>query len=111
MIFKWKYKTPNGFDDMIMNSDGENLIGLCFEDSRDVKKHILDSEEKDLTIFRETCEWLDVYFSGKEPDFKPKFKIKDITPFRKEVQDIMIKIPFEDTITYNDIAKRNQILN
>lgn len=106
MVFKWKYKTPDGFTDMIMNSDGEYLTGLCFESSTDVRKHILDCEEKDLLIFRKTCKWLDIYFSGKEPDFTPNFKIKTITPFRKQVQDIMLKIPYGKTITYNDIAKQ-----
>lgn len=106
MVFKWKYKTPDGFTDMIMNSDGECLTGLCFESSMDVRKHILDCEEKDLLIFRETCKWLDIYFSGKEPDFTPNFKIETITPFRKQVQDIMLKIPYGKTITYNDIAKQ-----
>lgn len=106
MVFKWKYKTPDGFTDMIMNSDGECLTGLCFESSTDVRKHILDCEEKDLLIFRKTCKWLDIYFSGKEPDFTPNFKIKTITPFRKQVQDIMLKIPYGKTITYNDIAKQ-----
>lgn len=105
MIYKWKYKTPEELDDMIMNSDGKYLTGLCFEGSMDEQKHILDCEEKDLPIFRETAKWLDIYFSGKEPNFTPKFKIETITPFRKEVQDIMLKIPYGKTITYNDISK------
>lgn len=105
MVYKWKYKTPNGFSDMIMNSDGEYLTGLCFEKSMDEQKHILNCEEKNLPIFQETCKWLDIYFSGIEPDFIPKFKIEALTPFRKEVQEIMLKIPYGQTITYNDIAK------
>lgn len=36
---------------MIMNSDGENLTGLWFEDSRDLSKHIIDCEEL-LTLER-----------------------------------------------------------
>lgn len=27
MVYKWYYKTPSGFDDMLMNSDGEYLRG------------------------------------------------------------------------------------
>lgn len=105
MVYKWKYKTPSGFSDMIMNSDGEYLTGLWFDGSRDASKHTIDCKEKDLPIFRETSNWLDIYFSGKNPDFTPKFKIETITPFRKEVQDIMLKIPYGKTITYNDISK------
>ena len=42
MIYKFAYKTPEGFSDMIMNSDGEYLTGLWFEGSRDTLKHTLD---------------------------------------------------------------------
>ena len=34
----------------------------------------------------------------------PEFKIKDLTPFRKEVSDIMLSIPFGKTMTYGEIA-------
>ena len=99
MIYNWKYKTPKEYSNIIMNSDGESLIGLFFEDSKD------SSKEEKLPIFEETCKWLDIYFSGKEPDFTPKYKVNNLTDFRKEVIEIMNTIPFGETITYNDIAK------
>ena len=105
MVYKWLYKTPDGFDDMIMNSDGEYLTGLWFIGSRDSSKHITNCEEKNLPIFKETSEWLDIYFSGKNPDFIPKYKINNLTPFRQEVIDIMSTISYGSTITYNDISK------
>lgn len=105
MTYKYIYKTPNEFSNMIMNSDGENLTGLWFEDSRDSSKHIIDCEEKDLEIFRETSRWLNLYFSGKNPNFTPKYKIKNLTPFRQEVIDIMNTIEYGKVITYNDISK------
>lgn len=105
MTYKFEYKTPPEFSNMIMNNDGEYLTGLWFEGSRDTAKHIIDCETKELPIFKETINWLDIYFSGKEPNFTPKYKINNITPFRKEVIDIMNKIPYGETITYNDISK------
>lgn len=105
MTYKSTYKTPEGFTDIYMNSDGENLTGLWFEGSRDSSKHTTDCEEKKLPIFKETSKWLDIYFSGKNPDFTPKYKINNLTPFRKEVIDIMNTIPFGEVLTYNDIAK------
>lgn len=39
MIYNWKYKTPKEYSNIIMNSDGESLIGLFFEDSKDSSKH------------------------------------------------------------------------
>lgn len=105
MIYKWMYKTPDGLDDMLMSSDGEYLTGLWFIGSRDDSKHKMDCEEKELPIFKETSKWLDIYFSGKNPDFIPKYKMDGLTPFRKEVSDIMNSIPFGKTLTYNDISK------
>ena len=105
MTYTYTYKTPAQFSDMIMNSDGEYLTGLWFEGSKDSSKHNANGEVKDLPIFRETCRWLDLYFSGKVPDFTPKCKINNLTPFRKEVSDIMNTIPYGQTLTYNDIAK------
>lgn len=92
---------------MIMNSDGKYLTGLWFEGSRDADKHEVDCEEVRLPVFDETTKWLDSYFCGKNPDFIPKYKISHLTDFRKEVIDIMLTIPYGETLTYGDIA--NQI--
>ena len=90
---------------MVMISDGEALTNLYFEGSRDEKKADEFSEERELEIFRETKKWLDIYFGGNVPDFTPKYKIENLTPFRKEVSDMMIKIPYGKTVTYGFIAK------
>ena len=37
-MYKWEYKTPEGYDDLIMNSDGTYLTCLCFKNSSDIKK-------------------------------------------------------------------------
>lgn len=105
MTYKYTYQTPENFSNMIMNSDGEYLTGLWFEGSRDSSKHIIDCEEKDLEIFKQTGKWLNIYFSGKNPDFMPKYKINNLTPFRQEVIDIMNSIEYGKVVTYSDISK------
>lgn len=65
MTYKYAYQTPKNFSNMIMNSDGEYLTGLWFEDSRDSSKHVVNCEKENLEIFKETSKWLDIYFSGK----------------------------------------------
>ena len=104
-MYKKIYRTPTGFSDILLSSDGNSLTGLWFEGSRDAAKHTLDCEEKDLSVFRETAQWLDIYFSGKQPDFMPDIKISDMTAFRQEVTDCMMNIPYGETVTYGDIAK------
>ena len=104
MLYKFHYKTPDGFSDMLMVSDGEYLTGLWFDGSKDALKHVTDCEEKLLPVFEDTVKWLDIYFSGKSSNFIPKYKIADITDFRREVVDIMLEIPFGKTRTYGEIA-------
>lgn len=102
-MYKKEYNSPLGR--IYMRSDGKYLTGLWFESSRDASKHKYNYEEKELPIFEQTTKWLDIYFSGKNPDFIPEYKIENVTPFRQQVIDIMNKIPYGKTITYNDIAK------
>lgn len=105
-MYKCMYKTPSNFSDMLMCSDGEYLTGLWFLESKDDLKHTGDMETKDLPIFEETSSWLDIYFSGKNPSFTPKYKINDLTSFREEVFEVMNTISYGDVLTYNDIAKK-----
>ena len=104
-MYKCSYHTPDGFDDILLISDGEYLTGLHFVSSKDAQRHTLDCEQKDLPIFRQTIKWLDIYFSGKNPDFVPKYKITGLTHFRQDVLDILNTIPYGKTLTYGDIAK------
>lgn len=88
-------------------SDGEFLTALCFEDSKDFEKKFKEGKEENLPIFDETEKWLKIYFSGKQPNFVPKIKFENLSPFQSEVTDKLMKIPFGKTVTYGEIA--NQI--
>lgn len=54
----------------------------------------------------QAAEWLDVYFSGKAPNFTPPLSMEGISPFRKRVWEIMLEIPFGQVSTYGQIAKQ-----
>ena len=86
-----------------MSSDGEVLTGLWFKGSRDEGEGS-DGFESDIPVFRETCRWLDIYFSGRDPGFTPPYRLFGATPFREAVSREMLKIPFGATVTYGDIA-------
>ncbi len=103
MTYHQHYCTPKGFDDLVMSSDGEVLTGLWFKGSRDGGKGG-DGPESDLPVFDETCRWLDIYFSGRQPGFTPPYRLIGATPFREAVSREMLKIPFGVTVTYGDIA-------
>ena len=110
----FRYQTPEGFDDLMMSTDGKSLTGLWFAGSRDENKHLMGVvETRHATslppVIRDTYRWLDVYFTGRQPDFTPVYRMEDLTPFRKAVLDIVREIPFGKTMTYGEIAKRLKI--
>lgn len=97
------YNSPLG--GITLASDGEALTGLWF----DGQKYFCDTlsehhEEKNLPVFDQADKWLDIYFSGKAPDFTPPLSMKT-TPFRKAVWEIMLTIPYGQTMTYGEIAR------
>lgn len=98
------YASPLGI--ITMGSNGKQLTGLCFEGQKyfdhppgDRPQHL------SLPIFDETRTWLDVYFQGKRPTFTPPMLLND-TPFRRTVWQLLLTIPYGETTTYKDIARK-----
>ena len=102
MDYTYHYDSPLG--GITLASDGNALIGLWFDEQKYFADTLSkDYAEKSLPIFEQTVKWLDIYFSGKAPDFIPPLNMKT-TAFRKRVWEIMIGIPFGQTMTYGEIA-------
>ena len=59
----------------------------------------------DDKILGDTKKWLDLYFSGEEPNFTPKLKLEG-TEFRRDVWKILLEIPYGETLSYKDIANK-----
>lgn len=104
MLYKIKYKTPDNFDDLFIISDEEYLLGIIFNNSNDLSKFAGDFKEETTPVIEDTIKWLDVYFKGEIPNFIPKYRIYNLTPFRSEVSNIMLNIPYGKSIAYGDIA-------
>ena len=105
MNYICKYKTPEGFGDLVMCGDGEALTGLWFEGSRDDVHEARGRESRETPVFRDARRWLDEYFAGHDPSFTPNYRIDGLTPFRRAVIDEMLRIPYGATVSYGDIAK------
>lgn len=104
MEYIYHYDSPLG--GITLASDGDALTGLWF----DGQKYFADTleqgyEEKNLPVFETTDRWLDIYFSGRPPDFTPPLNMKT-TEFRKAVWEILLTIPYGRTMTYGEIADR-----
>lgn len=104
MYYSKHYDSPLG--EIIMVSDGTALTALVFDKQKYYESEVPeDSIEKSLSIFDETAAWLNIYFSGRNPDFMPAISLKG-SEFRKEVWDILLKIPYGEVTTYGEIAKQ-----
>ena len=103
MNYKTVYASP--FGTIILRSDGTYLTGLWFEGSRDSAKHTGVFAEEDLPIFAQTREWLDQYFSGREPEGTVPYRMEGLTPFRRQVMEILERIPYGEVTTYQAIAQ------
>ena len=106
----YRYQTPDGFDDLLLRSDNEALTGLWFENSCDAKtRNSVSLHHKIPPVIHDTYRWLDIYFSGRQPDFTPTYRMEGLTSFRKAVLEAVCDIPFGQTLTYGEIAKRLKI--
>lgn len=90
-----------------MASDGQSLTGLWFDGQKYFADNLPEEHiKRQLPVFMQAAEWLDVYFSGKAPNFTPPLSMEGISPFRKRVWEIMLEIPFGQVSTYGQIAKQ-----
>lgn len=104
MEYTHQYPSPLG--DILLVSDSEALTSLRFE-GRGGSDLPLSGErvEKTLPVFERTEEWLDIYFSGREPDFTPPLHTAG-TDFQLAVWKLLLQIPYGETTTYGELARR-----
>lgn len=113
------YDSPLG--GITLACDREGLTGLWFDGQKyfggeilkeGVREHQragMDAGRKKETerpsVLEETSGWLDIYFSGREPDFTPPLHLTG-SDFRLAVWNLLLQIPYGQTITYKELAAR-----
>lgn len=96
--------TPLGT--VTLASDGDALTGLWFDGQKHFARTLeAQHETRMLPIFESAACWLDLYFSGKIPDFMPPLAPKG-TLFQLSVWNALLRIPRGETTTYGEIARR-----
>lgn len=104
MLFLTHYASPLG--PILLAADETGLTGLWFEAQKYFPSFLgVDYQEKETPVLTETARWLDVYFSGKDPDILPPLHPQG-SPFRQAVWNILLTIPRSQTMTYGEIARR-----
>lgn len=103
MTYIQHYDSPLG--GILLAADEIGLTGLWF----DREKYFADNlpaehTERETPVLAESKRWLDTYFAGSEPDFLPPLHpIGSV--FRREVWEILLRIPYGQTTTYGAIAR------
>ena len=103
MVYTTEYASPLGA--ITLACDEEAIIGLWFNGQR-YFGNILPkrTEQKERPLFADAKRWLDIYFSGREPDFLPPLHPAG-SPFRQEVWALLRQIPYGETTTYRALAE------
>ena len=88
---------PSPIGVLYLRSDGCSLTGLSPRPG--------GTPRDDLPIFRQTCQWLDAYFAGLEPDPAELPLAPQGTPFQQAVWAQLLTIPMGNSRTYGQIAQ------
>ncbi len=108
------YNSPLG--GITLACDEEGLTGLWFDGQKYFGGGILkggakkeqgveEKEGKRSPVPEQTVKWLDIYFSGREPDFTPPLHLTG-SEFRLAVWELLLGIPYGQTTTYKELAGR-----
>ena len=96
--------------DILLAADEIGITGLWFF-GQSYFADTLPAEQiaQETPILAQAREWLDEYFSGKEPDFTPTLHPIG-SPFRQAVWKLLLQIPYGQTTTYGEIARQMEKL-
>ena len=104
MIVTQHYDSPLG--GILLAADEIGLRGLWFDGQKYFARGLPgECVEGDAPALSEAKRWLDIYFTGREPDFLPPLHPVG-SPFRQSVWEILLRIPYGKTVTYGEIARR-----
>ena len=104
MMYKTHYDSPLG--GMLLSADEKGLTGLWFDGQKYFAYGLAESEaceEQENSILTDAKRWLDIYFSGNEPDFDLPLNPTG-TDFQKRVWRALLNIPYGETRSYKEIA-------
>ena len=104
MVSVCHYESPLG--GILLAADEMGLTGLWFDGQKYFARDLPgEHAEQETPILAEAKRWLDMYFTGRNPDFLPPLHPIGST-FRQSVWEILLQIPYGKTITYGEIARQ-----
>ena len=104
MTYTQHYDSPLG--GILLAADDVGLTGLWFDGQKYFARGLFNERiEQETSVLAEAKRWLDIYFTGKEPDFTPPLHPVG-SAFRRSVWEILLQIPYGQTTTYGEIARK-----
>mgnify|MGYP000419242020 FL=1 len=104
MTYIQHYDSPLG--GILLAADEIGLTGLWFDGQKHFARGLSNERiAQETPILAEAKRWLDIYFTGKAPDFTPPLHPTG-SEFRKAVWEILLQIPYGQTTTYGEIARQ-----
>jgi methylated-DNA-[protein]-cysteine S-methyltransferase len=94
------YESPIG--PLVLECDGDVLIGIWLPNER---RHRRNDADDVPPVLKETASQLDEYFAGERTDFDVAMEL-DGTGFQREVWAELTRIPYGETISYGELARR-----
>lgn len=95
------YNSPVG--ELWIEEEDGFLIRI--ERMRKERKYDSKTDPQPVTVLEKTCRELDEYFAGKRKSFDIPLKLSG-TEFQKKAWEELQKIPYGETITYGEQARR-----
>ena len=103
----YSYDYPSPFGGVRLTSDGEAITGLRFDGGIGIPRTEHEAPAKtELPVFAAARRWLDEYSCGRAPEKTPPIRVTNATPFQRAVWDLLLEIPYGETATYGEIARR-----
>lgn len=104
MTFIQHYASPLG--GILLAANDIGLTGLWFDGQKYYADNLhAEHIERETPILTDAKRWLDVYFTGNEPDFTPPLHIVG-SAFRQAVWELLLQIPYGQTVTYGELARQ-----
>lgn len=104
MTFIQHYDSPLG--GILLAADEVGLTGLWFDGQKYFACDLpAERVERNTPALSEAKRWLDIYFTGREPEFIPPLHPIG-SAFRRSVWELLLQIPYGQTAAYGEIAGR-----
>lgn len=104
MEYTGAYTSPLG--ELLLACGETGLTGIWFVGGKFFARGLDPAhEERETPVLACARRWLDIYFSGREPDFMPPLHPSG-TAFQRQVWALLEEIPYGRTATYRDLAEK-----